>query len=409
MQQFQDIIEHMMHMGGFIFLVLIAAALSICWMFRPTISRIVERFFGLPHTSDTESSAKKLKSVSTVKKSDSSHITVNVTNLTIHNPTNVQINHGSLDADDGSRQDTNRFSTDSRTPHQYSLSDLQKHHKLILGGIGVALLAWWLTGAQPKDSHDPTVESNSAQDKVAELLVQNTQINVESSITSPPSEPKDTEAVPQPNTAPQTQTTTRKHLRGRGHSDSGREEPQYVGVVGYAAVYFGDLDWRDGPHDTPWHIKTYERDKQFWHETTEGLAHKTEVVVRQQMLEHKGYDNYGGYLEVERLSDGRRFYIDVGNFITDPYWTYGDVMSAIKVGKCFATFQQKSDYYPVNIENKKVDIPDGTWVIVDGTTGTYGRGGPDNSTHQITALYWREDLQRYAGAFFNKEDLQLQY
>ena len=399
-QILETLLGQAMQMGGFIFVVLICAALFLCWLFRPTISRVVEHLLGLPHTNDTDSDAKMLQSVPTVEKSDSGHITVNVTNVNIHNPTNVQINHGSLDADGVSRQ--------------YTWPDLKKPRKFILGCIGVALLAWWFTGTQPEDIHEPIIESNSPQEELAELPAQNTQINVESSVAKSPSEPKVAETVPQPNPTPQiataaAPTTMQKRLRGRGLSDGGREEPQYVGVVGYAAVYYSDLNWQEGPHDTPWHIKTYERDKQFWHETNEGLEHKTKVAVKQQWLEHKGYDNYDGYLEVERLSDGRSFYIDVGNFITEPYWTYGDVVSAIKVGKCFATFQQKSDYYPVNLDNRKVNIPDGTWVIVDGTTGTYGRGRPDNKTHQITGLYWREDKQRYAGAFFNKDDLEFQY
>lgn len=275
-------------------------------------------------------------------------------------------------------------------------------------------MAWWLMGTQPENRQEATVESKYTQEIVTDSPTQDTSADAVSSTTTSPLEPQATEtasksapaALPQ---APIAQTITSKHLRGRGHSDGGREEPQYVGVVGYAAVYYSDLDWREGPHDTPWHIKTYEKDKQFWNEASEGLEHKTKVVVKQQWLEHKRYDNYDGYLEVERLSDGRRFYIDVGNFITEPYWTYGDVMSAIKIGKCFATYQQKSDYYPVNIDNKRVDLPDGTWVIVDGTTGTYGRGRPDNKTHQVTGLYWREDKQRYDGAFFNKDDLQFQY
>lgn len=415
-QILEDLLGKAVQMGGFIFVVQIFAILFLCWLFRPTISRILEHLFGLPHTSDAESDAKTLKSVQNVEKTDSGHITVSVTNVNIHNPTNVQINHGNPNMDELPYKNigTNGISLNSPTHHQYSLLNLRKHQKFLLGCCGVILLAWWIMGTQPENRQEATVESKYTQEIVPDSSTQDTSADDVSSTTTSPLEPQATETASQPTPAslpqaPIAQTITSKHLRGRGHSDGGREEPQYVGVVGYAAVYYNDLDYREGPHDTPWHIKTYEKDKQFWNEASEGLEHKTKVVVKQQWLEHKGYDNYDGYLEVERLSDGRRFYIDVGNFITEPYWTYGDVMSAIKIGKCFATYQQKSDYYPVNIDNKKVDLPDGTWVIVDGTTGTYGRGRPDNKTHQVTGLFWREDKQMYVGAFFNKDDLQFQY
>ncbi len=79
-QILENLLGQAIQMGGFIFVVLICAVLFLCWLFRPTISRVVEHLLGMPHTNDTESDTKKLQSIPTAEKSDSSHITVNVTN-----------------------------------------------------------------------------------------------------------------------------------------------------------------------------------------------------------------------------------------------------------------------------------------------------------------------------------------
>lgn len=417
-EQLQTLFEQLSQMSGLVMVVQIASVLVLCWMFRPTIARIIEHLFGLPHTNDNSYKDDTSTSLDKTSRLKSGSITVNVTNVNINNPTNVQINHGSLDVD-GVQSRIANDNTEISTPYLKS-SLLKRHRKLLFGCLGVALIAWYYSGTQPDNPPEKIATVQTTQTETAELPSSNTPPKIEATVAEPTpipaSEPKKTEPTTsqQPNTTPPIQnpiamTITRKQLNGRGLSDGGRDEPQYVGVIGYAAVYYSDLDYREGPHDTPWHIKTYEKDKQFWRETGEGLEHKTEIIVKKQWLEHKTHDIYHGYLEVERRSDGKTFYIDVKNFITNPYWKSGDVMSAIKVGKCFATFQQKSDYYPVDINNKKVDMPDGTWVIVEGLTGTYGRGGPDNRTHQVSGLYWREDLNRYGGAAFNIDDLQFQY
>ena len=80
MQQLQDIIEHALQMGGLMMALLLVAFLMLCWMFRPTISRIVEHFLELPHTGEENP-----------ERNNASDVTVNVTNVNIQNPTNVQI------------------------------------------------------------------------------------------------------------------------------------------------------------------------------------------------------------------------------------------------------------------------------------------------------------------------------
>ena len=221
------------------------------------------------------------------------------------------------------------------------------------------------------------------------------------------------ETVP-PTTAPETQPVTvgirDESLEGHGNSDSGRSEPQYVGIIGYA------VNWGKSHYDNEeylignWTVSAYEKDKQFYNEIGT-IAHKTEVLVLSQELEHEGYGRYSGYLTVEDTATKEQYIISVYSFITKPYWTYTDLLEAVSVGHFIAEFNQVSDYYPVNKSNDKVELEDGTIVHVIGKTGTYGKNGPDNDTNQIEAIVFKEWKYGYGGVsvFFNVEDLTLIY
>lgn len=201
------------------------------------------------------------------------------------------------------------------------------------------------------------------------------------------------------------------NFNGRGSSDSGRSEPQYVGERGYLAVsgsYYDDKD--DGCLKQPWYISTYEKDKQFWKENGK-VEHKTEVRVLWQELEHKGWGNYSGMLLVERLDNGKQIYVDVNNFITKPYWTYADLEDAVRIGVFLAEYHQSSDYYPVDKGNEKAQLKDGIIVLVVGPTGTYGCRGPDDETNQLKGIVYKKWKYGYGGVpiFFNKDDLSIIY
>ena len=215
-------------------------------------------------------------------------------------------------------------------------------------------------------------------------------------------------------TVPETQSVTMgvrdESLEGRGNSDSGRSEPQYVGIIGYAVnwgeSYYDNTEYLSGN----WTVPVYEIDKQFYNEVGT-IAHKTEVLVLSQELEHEGWGRYSGYLTVEDTATKDQYIIAVYNFITKPYWTYEDLLEAVSVGHFIAEFNQVSDYYPVNQSNEKVELEDGTIVHVIGKTGTYGKNGPDNDTNQIEAIVFKEWKYGYGGVsvFFNIDDLTLVY
>lgn len=196
-------------------------------------------------------------------------------------------------------------------------------------------------------------------------------------------------------------------LEGRGRSDIGRSEPSYVGIIGYVAAYSG-YDVEDSTiEEWKWVVPTYVQDKQFWVEAG-SVEHKTEVLVKEQMLEHRSHGWYEGYLLVENTNTSEQFYIEVTDFVTNPYWLEEDLQKAVKYGDFVAEFNQTSDYYPVNKSADKVELENGTLVLVDGITGTYGRKGPDNETHQVEGVILTGN-KKGLRVFFNIDDLQIAY
>lgn len=186
-------------------------------------------------------------------------------------------------------------------------------------------------------------------------------------------------------------------IKGRGISDSGRSEPNYQGLNGYVAIYDTfDLSKTDEFLNTPWGVPTYKKDKQFYEES-ELIDHKTEIKVISQDLEHKGYGTYSGYLLVERNDDKKRFYIDVKNFITTPYWISDDLIEAATNGAYIAEYNQISNFYPVDRSNDKVTLGNGIKVLVVDKTGIYGSGGPNHNTNSIEAVVFKEWRYGYGG------------
>lgn len=196
-------------------------------------------------------------------------------------------------------------------------------------------------------------------------------------------------------------------LIGRGISDSGRSEPQYVGVSGYIVVgtkQEDDLKSTDTFAETPWTIPSHLKN-------SNALLHKTEVVVKSQKLKHEGWGRYSGQLTVEITNTKEQTIIDVSNFITKPYWTYDDLIEASKIGYFIAEYHQKSSYYPVDRDNKKVSLEDGTKVLVTGSTGTYSGNAPNKTLNSIEAIVYKEWKYEYGGVdvYFNPKDLTLIY
>lgn len=204
--------------------------------------------------------------------------------------------------------------------------------------------------------------------------------------------------------------TQHKILKGRGRADIGRSEPEYVGLIGYVATEDGYSIDNVPVSEWKWEVPTYTQDKQFWNESGK-IEHKTEVLVLEQLLEHKGYGYYSGMLLVERQDTKEQIYINVADFVTHPYWAMDDIYEAAKCGEIVAEFNQQSDYYPVIKRGHKAEIEDGAIVLITGLTGTYPNLTPDYHTNQLEATVlsgWKEG-SKVSTVFINVDDLKIIY
>ena len=159
-------------------------------------------------------------------------------------------------------------------------------------------------------------------------------------------------------------------LKGRGDPeiDGSRQEPNYKNVIGYVVVYPSDFNPdvinAEIPQE-PWTVKDFYESKI--------LEHKTEVVVKSQDLHHQVFDLYKGSLTVERLSNREKFTINVKNFVTKPYWQYGNLINAAQVGSFIAE-----------------DLNTGERVLVTG-----------GNTTDLIGYVWQENVKQLHGKVYN--------
>lgn len=195
---------------------------------------------------------------------------------------------------------------------------------------------------------------------------------------------------------------------GRGKT-SYKSEPDYIGVLGYAAVYKSEkIDDRGAFLETPWQVPVYQPDKQFWAEAGT-IPHKTQVAVIGQKLEKKTSKQYQGYLQVIRMDTEEACWLKVENFITEPYWEM-KMSRATEDGYCLAAFRQVSNYYPVTHGNRKAELEDGTLVLLP-LQGTVSSSSPDKTNNSICGIVCRKNSNRYQTetVWFNEADLTLTY
>ena len=110
-------------------------------------------------------------------------------------------------------------------------------------------------------------------------------------------------------------------LLGRGQSDSGRSEPDYVGICGYVAIGWQEKEIMEKSDDpsVPCSIPIYQKHGVF--SEIGSVENNTEIGVISQELTHSGWGTYDGYLFVQD-KEGEQFYINVDNFVTKPYYDY---------------------------------------------------------------------------------------
>ena len=205
----------------------------------------------------------------------------------------------------------------------------------------------------------------------------------------------------------------RSYVEDRGTVGKSKYEPDYIGSLGYAAVYEDQkLDKTDAFSKTPWTIPVYQKDKQFW-EQAGTIDHKTEIVVIGQELEmpKRSYSTSrcSGYLHVIRMDTGEACWLNVENYVNSPYWE-NSLTGAQEKGYCIATFKQVSDYYPVTKGNEKTELEDGTLVLLPMRSKEYGTS-PDKNNNSIPGIVFKQWRVSYGGVtvWFNEADLTLTY
>ncbi len=205
----------------------------------------------------------------------------------------------------------------------------------------------------------------------------------------------------------------RSYVEDRGTVGTSKYEPDYIGSLGYVAVYEDqNLEKNSAFGTTPWKVPVYQKDKQFWEETGT-IDHKTKVVVIGQELEmpKRSYSTSrcSGYLHVIRMDTGNDCWISVENYVNSPYWEKS-LTSAQEKGYCIATFKQVSDYYPVTKGNDKTVLDDGTLVLLPMRSKEYGTS-PDKKNNSVPGIVFKQWKVSYGGVtvWFNENDLTLTY
>jgi len=178
------------------------------------------------------------------------------------------------------------------------------------------------------------------------------------------------------------------NMPSRGHADAQGNAPDYVGIVGFAAL----------PND-PEMSKFSIFDKAYWvvpeYALQEGnlvqagiIPHKTPLVVTDQKLEADRNGNYTGLLRVVRLDVARECVIDVSCFVTLPYWSL-PMREVSEYGCCIAVYRETSGEGPRDTEGNVFIIRDGTRVLIPFDNGEYAAGSPD-AVLNVRGIVFRE-------------------
>ena len=200
-------------------------------------------------------------------------------------------------------------------------------------------------------------------------------------------------------------------MNGRGEPDSPGAEPDYRGVVGYMSL---QSSWEVSRFNTftrtPWQLPVYERNGGEW-AVTDSIKHKTPVLVVDQEIREGIGHKFMGYLQVIRLDIHRMVWVDVAQFVTVPYWTFG-LQDAIRYGYCIAVYRDTSRCEPMDRKKHRGSLPDGLRILMcDRKTSRYF--SPSRATNPLLGIVFRgreaKDAWSRTFLFFNQEDLTLIY
>ena len=202
---------------------------------------------------------------------------------------------------------------------------------------------------------------------------------------------------------------------GRGEADQQGNEPDYSGLLGFAALPEDPEIGNSPAFCTPsWEIPVYRRSGNRNTMVKSGtLSHKTPVLVIRQKLREAGNGGYSGWLQVVRLDTRQVAWIDVAHFVTVPYWTL-ELKDAARYGFSIAVYRSRSRYEPMDRKKHHGPLPDGTWVLMCDKAVFPRHNSPDKENRPLLGIIFRnpksekESYLRFF-LFFNTDDLTLVY
>ena len=154
-------------------------------------------------------------------------------------------------------------------------------------------------------------------------------------------------------------------LPGRGQAGPDGNEPNYVGVVGFAVIPNDPAIGRNaGFADPAWQVPVYRQPREGKPLVQKGsVAHKTSMLVVGQDLQPDGKGGYTGWLCAARMDNRTMCYLDVSCFVTEPYWSL-PVQELQAQGYGIAVFRDRNGTEPKDGNGETCHFEDGTEVLI---------------------------------------------
>lgn len=199
---------------------------------------------------------------------------------------------------------------------------------------------------------------------------------------------------------------------GRGEADPEGNEPDYSGLLGFAALPEDPEIGNSPAFCTPsWEIPVYRRSGNRNTMVKSGtLSHKTPVLVIRQKLREAGNGGYSGWLQVVRLDTREICYLKSSCFATRPYWDM-PVTEIPAFGYCIAIYRESPGMAPRDRNGKSAAFRDGTKVLIP-FSGAFPMRNPDPKNLTVQGIVFEGNdsgTEEREILYFREADLTVMY
>ena len=199
---------------------------------------------------------------------------------------------------------------------------------------------------------------------------------------------------------------------GRGEADPEGNEPDYSGVLGFAALPNDPEIGSSSIFCTPsWQVPVYRRSKDGKTMVKGGsLAHKTPVLVIRQKLKEDGKGGYTGWLQIVRLDTREICYIKASCFATLPYWQL-PIAEIPTFGYCLAIYRESPGTAPRDATGQSRTFRDGEKVLIP-CSGAFPMQSPDPKNLTVQGIVFTGNESGSAAPeilYFRETDLTVLY